>query len=39
VQAIVQQELRWDAVRWAQEVARYRALIARCYAVPQETQP
>ena len=37
LQAMVQQELRWDDLRWQQETARYRALIARCYAVPQET--
>ncbi len=36
IKPIVQQELRWDEFRWEVEEQRYRELIARCYAVPQE---
>ena len=28
------EELGWSAVRWDDEVAHYRGLIARCYAIP-----
>ncbi len=31
---MLQDALGWDAPRWAREVSRYRALVARCYAVP-----
>ena len=34
VKAIVQEELGWTEIRWNEEVAAYRALIARCYSVP-----
>lgn len=34
LQAIVQQELGWDAARWQEEQTRYRELIARCYGRP-----
>ena len=34
VKAIAREELGWSDTRWNEEVAAYRALIARCYAVP-----
>ena len=34
VKAIAQRELGWSDTRWIVEVAAYRDLIARCYAVP-----
>ena len=34
VKAIAQKELGWSDTRWIVEVAAYRDLIARCYAVP-----
>lgn len=34
VRQIVAQEQGWDEARWRVEEARYRALIARCYALP-----
>ncbi|WP_374400807.1 glycerol-3-phosphate dehydrogenase/oxidase [Niveibacterium sp.] len=34
VRQIASQELGWDDARWAQELTRYRDLIARCYALP-----
>jgi len=32
--ALVQAELHWDDARWQEEVARYLALIQRCYSLP-----
>jgi len=34
VKVIAQGEIGWTEIRWNEEVAAYRALIARCYAVP-----
>jgi len=34
VKTLVAQELGWNDARWAQEMTRYRDLIARCYALP-----
>ncbi|WP_374511524.1 glycerol-3-phosphate dehydrogenase/oxidase [Niveibacterium sp.] len=34
LRTIVAQELGWNDARWAQELTRYRDLIAHCYALP-----
>ena len=34
VEPIAREELGWDQARWDRELARYRALIARCYGIP-----
>jgi len=38
VEAIAREEMGWDHARWDEEVADYRALVARCYATP-KTSP
>jgi glycerol-3-phosphate dehydrogenase len=35
IQTIARAELGWSDARWIEEVAAYRLLIARCYAIPQ----
>ncbi|MCV2369480.1 glycerol-3-phosphate dehydrogenase/oxidase [Roseateles oligotrophus] len=39
LEAIVCEELGWSAAQWADEVMHYLDRVARCYALPAETQP
>jgi glycerol-3-phosphate dehydrogenase len=39
LEAVVRAALDWNAPRWQQEWHRYRTLVARCYALPNDAAP
>jgi glycerol-3-phosphate dehydrogenase len=39
LEPLVRAALGWNALRWQQEWQRYRALVARCYALPNDAAP